>query len=57
MLLDGRLIAIDPSPLEDFGRAYCARDNSTSPEPTDTFLDQDRQQIRELCYLTGARGT
>jgi hypothetical protein len=37
MLLDGRLIAIDPSPLKNFGRAYCACDNSTSSEPTDTF--------------------
>src|SRR6185437_11550005 len=37
LLLDGRLIAIEPSPLKNFGRAYCARDNSTSSQPQDTF--------------------
>ncbi len=34
MLLDGRLIAIDPSPHKNCVRAYCACDNSASSQPT-----------------------
>src|SRR5437588_1917147 len=34
-LLVGRLIAIDLSPLKTLRGAYCACDNSTSPQPTE----------------------
>jgi len=34
-LLVGRLIAIDLSPLKKLRGAYCACDNSTSPQPTE----------------------
>jgi len=37
MLLDGRLIAIDASSRKNLGTAYCACDNSTTSQPSDTF--------------------
>ena len=39
MLLDGRLIAIDPSPLKNFGRAYCGCDKSTTCGRTEDAPD------------------
>jgi hypothetical protein len=47
MLLDGRLIAIDPSPLKNFGRAYCACDNSTSSQPTEQSTTAEQRRIRK----------